>query len=82
MSYAWIENGVVTNIIVLNDRNAGDFPKAVKLGNRPVAVGDSYVDGKFYCGGAEVLTPDEENAALKAALEALGVETEESVDEN
>ena len=78
MSYAWIENGVVTNIIVLNDRNAGDFPKAVKLGNRPVTIGDSYVDGKFYRGGAEVLTPDEENAALKAALEALGVETEES----
>lgn len=82
MSYAWIENGVVTNVIVLNDRNAGDFPKAVKLGNRPVAVGDSYVDGKFYRGGAEVLTPDEENAALKAALEALGVETEESANEN
>lgn len=82
MRYAWIENGVVTNIIVLNDRNAGDFPKAVKLGDRPVAIGDSYADGKFYRNGAEVLTPDEENAALKAALETLGVETEENADEN
>ena len=82
MRYAWIENGVVTNTIVLNDRNAGDFPKAVKLGDRPVAIGDSYADGKFYRNGAEVLTPDEENAALRAALETLGVETEESVDEN
>lgn len=73
---------VVTNTIVLNDRNAGDFPKAVKLGDRPVAIGDSYADGKFYRNGAEVLTLAEENAALMAALETLGVETEENADEN
>ena len=77
MRYAWIENGVVTNTIVLNDRNAGDFPKAVKLGDRPVAIGDSYADGKFFRDGKEVLTLAEENAALRAALETLGVETEE-----
>jgi hypothetical protein len=82
MRYAWIENGVVTNTIVLNDRNAGDFPKAVKLGDRPVAIGDSYANGRFYRDGAEVLTPAEENAALRAALETLGVETEESSNEN
>lgn len=76
MRYAWIENGVVTNTIVLNDRNAEDFPKAVKLGDRPVAIGDSYADGKFFRDGKEVLTPAEENAALRAALETLGVETE------
>lgn len=82
MRYAWIENGVVTNTIVLNDRNAGDFPKAVKLGDRPVAIGDSYADGKFFRDGKEVLTLAEENAALMAALETLGVETEENADEN
>ena len=82
MRYAWIEHGVVTNTIVLNDRNAGDFPKAVKLGDRPVAIGDSYADGKFFRDGKEVLTLAEENAALRAALETLGVETEENVDEN
>lgn len=76
MRYAWIENGVVTNTIVLNDRNAGDFPRAVKLGDRPVAISDSYADGKFYRNGAEVLTLAEENAALMAALETLGVEVE------
>ena len=48
MRYAWIENGVVTNIIALNDRNASDFPTAVKLGDRPVGIGDTYADGKFY----------------------------------
>ena len=77
MRYAWIENGVVTNIIVLNDRNAEDFPEAVKLGDRPVAIGDTYTDGKFFRNGAEVLTLAEENAALMAALETLGVNTEE-----
>lgn len=82
MRYAWIENGTVSNIIELNDRNAGDFPKAVKLGDRPVAIGDSYADGKFFRDGKEVLTLAEENAALMAALETLGVEVEENADEN
>lgn len=82
MRYAWIENGVVTNTIVLNDRNAGDFPKAVKLGDRPVAIGDSYADGKFYRNGAEVLTAQEEIEQYRAALNTLGVETEEESNEN
>ena len=81
MRYAWIENGMVSNIIELNGRNAGDFPQAVKLGDRPVGIGDSYTDGKFFRDGKEVLTTDEENALLRAALKTLGVETE-AADEN
>lgn len=83
MRYAIITDGTVTNIIALNDRNASDFPTAVKLGDRPVAIGDTYADGKFYRDGVEVLTPMEqaqaEIDAYKAALNELGVETEESV---
>ena len=83
MRYASITDSIVTNIIALNDRNAGDFPSAVKLGDRPVAIGDTYTDGKFYRDGVEVLTPMEqaqaEIDAYKAALNELGVETEESV---
>lgn len=83
MRYAIITDGIVTNVIVLNDRNAGDFPKAVKLGDRPVGIGDAYTDGKFYHDGVEVLTPMEQDQAeiaeYKAALHELGVETEESV---
>lgn len=75
MRYAIITGGIVSNVIELNDRNAGDFPQAVKLGDRPVGIGDSCQDGKFYRDGAEVLTADEENAVLRAALETLGVET-------
>lgn len=82
MRYALIDNGIVTNIIALNDRNAGDFPTAVKLGDRPVAIGDTYIDGKFYRDGAEVLTPLEaaqaEIETYKSALTELGVETEDA----
>ena len=81
MRYALIESGIVTNVIVLNDRNAGDFPTAVKLGDRPVGIGDTYTDGKFYRDGVEVLTQMEQAQAeiteYKAALQILGVETEE-----
>lgn len=83
MRYALIDNGIVSNVIVLNDRNASDFPTAVKLGDRPVGIGDTYADGKFYREGVEVLTPMEQAQAemteYKAALHELGVETEESV---
>ena len=86
MRYAIVDNGAVTNIIALNDRNASDFPAAVKLGDRPVAIGDTYTDGKFYRDGVEVLTPMEqaqaEIDAYKAALNELGVETEETINEN
>lgn len=84
MRYAIVTDGVVTNIIALNDRNASDFPTAVKLGDRPVGIGDTYADGKFYRDGVEVLTPIEQAQAeiveYKAALHELGVETEEVSD--
>ena len=83
MRYAIVADGIVTNVIALNDRNANDFPTAVKLGDRPVGIGDTYSDGKFYRDGVEVLTPLEaaqaEIETYKSALTELGVETEESV---
>ena len=84
MRYALIDNGIVTNIIGLNDRNASDFPTAVKLVDRPVGIGDTYTAGKFYRDGAEVLTLLEaaqaEIETYKSALTELGVETEEVSD--
>ena len=86
MRYATVTDGIVTNVIALNDRNAGDFPTAVKLGDRPVCIGDTYADGKFYRDGVEVLKPMEqaqaEIDAYKAALNELGVETEETINES
>lgn len=82
MRYALVENGIVANVIWLNDKNASDFPAAVKLGDRPVTMGDTYTDGKFYRDGTEVLTPLEAAQAeieqYKAALQTLGVDTEEA----
>ena len=82
MNYALIENGIVTNIIWLNERNEAEWPNAVRLYDRMVEVGDTYTDGKFYRDGVEVLAPLEqaqaEIDAYKAALNELGVETGEN----
>lgn len=85
MNYALIENGIVTNILWLYETNADEFPNAVKLGERQVEIGDTYEDGRFYRDGVEVLTAEEaavQAAALYAeALEALGVNTTEEMEE-
>ena len=70
MRYAIIENNTVTNVIALRETNAGEFPSAVALCDRPVGIGDSYQNGKFFSGGEEVLTADEEIAAMQTAAVA------------
>lgn len=84
-NYALVEDGTVVNVIWLAEGNEGEFPGAVRLGDRPVAIGDTYDGEKFYRDGVEVLTPLEaaqaEAAAYKAALETLGVNTEEAADD-
>lgn len=77
MRYAVITEGTVTNVITLWETNAGDFPGAVALHDRPVGIGDTYSEGKFYRDGKEVLTSQEEIAQYKAALNTLGVVTDE-----
>ena len=81
MNYALIENGIVTNIIWLNERNEVEWPNSVRLYDRMVEVGDTYTDGKFYRDGKEVLTPLEaaqlESETYKTALQILGINTEE-----
>lgn len=70
MNYALIENDMVTNIIWLSPTNAADFPDAVAYGDRPIQIGDSYIDGIFYRVGEKVLTNQED---MQAALDLLGV---------
>lgn len=78
MNYALVENGIVTNIIWLNERSAGEWPGAVRLYDRMVEVGDTYDGEKFWRGGTEVLTAAEaaqqEAAQYAAALQVMGVE--------
>lgn len=77
MRYAIVTGGAVTNVIALREINAGDFPGAVALHDRPVGIGDTYSEGKFYRDGKEVLTAQEEIEQYKAALQTLGVVTDE-----
>ena len=46
-NYAIAENGVVANVIWLCDSNASDFPTAVSVQGRLVAVGDTLENGVF-----------------------------------
>ena len=57
MNYALIlPEGVVENIIWLSPANKDDFPNAVCVEDRPVAIGDNYASGVFTREGEPVLT--------------------------
>lgn len=75
--YALVENGVVTNVMVLYPPNAEEFEGAVPCGDLPVAIGDTYDGEHFYRGGERVLTALEQAQKdaedMQAALELLGV---------
>lgn len=68
-NYAIVENGVVTNIIWLCASNAFDFPAAVSVQDRLVAVGDTFENGVFYRDGQPVPTEEERIALLEAEQE-------------
>ncbi len=81
MRYAIIDNGIVTNLIWLAERTTAEFPGAANVDDRPVCIGDTLVDGRFFHNGQEVLSTEEQLADMQAALAVLGVtdETEETV---
>lgn len=73
MRYALVENGTVTNVIEMDKRNEQFFPSAVYTGDRPVGMGDTYTEGKFYRDGKEVLTALEEaNNEIDSLTQQLG----------
>lgn len=79
---AVLENGTVANMIWCSDAEP-ETNSLKSVGGRPVGIGDTYENGKFYRDGAEILTPLEEaekkNGEYEAALweieVALGVNT-------
>ena len=78
--YALIENAKVTNIVSADKRGADSLISAwlnLIQTDKPVAIGDDYIDGKFYRDGSEVLTQLEEallvQEDMKEALSILGV---------
>lgn len=82
--YALVENGVVTNVMVLYPPSAAEFEGAVPCGDLPVAIGDTYDGEHFYRGGERVLTALEQAQKdaedMQAALELLGVDTEQEAE--
>lgn len=78
---AVITEGIVSNVVWCSDGEP-ETDAWKEPGERPVGIGDTYENGKFYRNGVEVLTPLEEaqkkNAEYEEALreieEALGVE--------
>lgn len=78
MRYAMVIEGKVTNIIEMDKRNEQCFPSAVYTGDRPVGIGDTYTDGKFYRDGVEVLTALEEaNNEIDNLTQQLGEAVEQ-----
>ena len=79
---AVIEGGIVTNMIWCSDMQP-ETDTWKNTADRPVGIGDTYRDGKWYRDGVEILTPLEEahrqNVEYEAALSkietALGVAT-------
>lgn len=83
--YALVENGVVTNVMVLYPPSAAEFEGAVPCGEIPVAIGDTYDGEHFFRDGVQVLSALEQAQKdaedMQAALALLGVENDAEVTE-
>ena len=74
-SMALIENGAVANMLWCSDSEP-ETATLVNPADHPVAIGDTYSDGKFYRDGEEILTPLEEALKKNAEYEAALTEIE------
>lgn len=72
---ASVTNGIVTNVIWCSDFEP-ETDTIINPADRPVAIGDTYSDGKFYRDGVEILTPLEEAQKQIAEYEAALAEIE------
>lgn len=72
---AKVEDGVVTNILWCSVTEP-QTDTLLDLEDRPVGIGDTYTDGKFYRDGVEVLTPLEDARKQLAEYEAALTEIE------
>lgn len=75
---ARIAAGVVVNIEWCSDRQA-TTEALIDLGDRPVAIGDTFDGSDFYRAGEKVLTPLEAAQARIAELEAYHDAVEEAL---
>ena len=82
--YALVENGVVTNVMVLYPPSAAEG--AVPCGELPVAVGDTYDGEYFYRGGEKLDSPlalaQQEAQTLKEDIPMLKAQIQAISDRN
>ena len=76
MKYALIENGIVTNTVVLLPYNASDFPNAVSIEGLSVQIGDTYVDGRFYHDGEPIYSVSEQLSKAQQITDIMTGEAE------
>lgn len=79
---AVIAEGVVTNVIWCSDYTPETATRK-DPGDRPVGIGDTYADGRWYRDGVEILTPLEqaqkELAKLQSQIDDLDASYREGV---
>lgn len=74
MRAAIVENGIVTNIIVIDDGYKGS---AVPIGDLPVNIEDTYDGTDFWRDGEKVIAPQPEgNEELEEVIDILTGEGE------
>lgn len=79
MDYAIVENGTVTNVVVLTQKDLPYFPDAVLIPEGTLTgIGDQYKDGKFYCDGEEI-TSQPWQAAEMQRLNNLLIDTQQAI---
>lgn len=77
---ALLEQGAVINLLWCSDQEP-ETERLVDCGERPVCLGDSYTDGKFYRDGQAVLSEAEALRARNAQLlDAMAQMVEEVYD--
>ena len=73
-SMALVENSTVTNMLWCS-ASEPETDALINPADRPVAIGDTYSNGKFYRDGVEILTPLgealKENAEYKNLIASL-----------
>lgn len=72
-NFAEITDGLVTNLVWIAEINAEEFTNCVRIGDRPVAIGDTYDGTYFYHDGVIVLNKEERLMDARQALNVLGV---------
>ncbi len=80
-SMALIENGTVANMLWCSDSQS-ESETLINPADRPVAIGDTYSNGKFYRDGTEILTPLEEAQKKIAEYESTLTEIETALGVN